>query len=60
MVGVTIEELQRYIMLSKKNLQAIESNLALAKSCQEEKMNATAKACNQMKDRNNQLLESQQ
>jgi hypothetical protein len=23
-------------------------------------MNATAKACNQMKDRNNQLLESQQ
>jgi len=47
-------------MLSKKNLQAIESNLALAKSCQEEKMNATAKACNQMKDRNNQLLESQQ
>jgi hypothetical protein len=60
MVGTTIEELQCCIVLTENNLQAIESNLALAKSCQEDKMNATTKACNQMRDRNNQLLESQQ
>lgn len=60
MVGVIVEEIQCYIALVEKNLQAVENNLVLVKSCQKEKMFATTKACNQMEDHNNNPLELQQ
>jgi hypothetical protein len=60
MASVIVEEIQCYIGLVEKNLQVIESNLALAKSHQENKVFVTINACNQMEDRNNNLLKSQQ
>jgi hypothetical protein len=60
MVGVIVEEIQCSIALVEKNLQAVENNLVLAKSCQKEKMFATTKACNQMEDCNNNPIELQQ
>jgi hypothetical protein len=60
MAGVIVDEIQCYIALAKKNLQVTESNLTLAKSCQEKKAFVTATACNQMEDHNNNLFELQQ
>lgn len=59
MVGAIVVEIQCYIVLVKRNLQAEKNNLALAKSHQEEKAFVATKACNQMEDHNNNLLESQ-
>jgi hypothetical protein len=60
MVGGIVVEIQCYIALVEKNLQAIKSNLALAKSCQKDKAFVATKACNQMEDYKNNFLESQQ
>lgn len=60
MVGVAIEELERYIALAKVQLKTTNESLAIAKTREKASVMATVKACSQMEDRNNHLQEAKE